>query len=96
MAVHIHIHDRRRVVRDAPHYIVVPSFVLQHKTSGKVISPYSAIPMGTEPDDWERVEKGFTLANQSAGTVGIGRVPWKTRSEAEAFLKNMQQKGLAR
>ena len=67
-------------------YTVIESFVLRNKHDGKTISPYGALPYGNA-SDWERVAKGWTVRNENNGTVGIGRAPWATKAEAEAFAK---------
>lgn len=66
---------------------IIESKVWNHKISGLNVSPYGATPWVTESDrdNWELVTRGYTwrLAN---GTVGLGRVPAKTREEAEDVM----------
>lgn len=63
---------------------VIPARTLVHKATGKVISPFSVLPFGTR-DDWEMVEKGFTIAWPD-GTTGCGRPPFETAAEAQAMI----------
>lgn len=62
---------------------VIPATTLRHKATGVTISPYSVLPFGA-PDDWERVESGFTVAHPD-GTTGLGRMPFATAAEAQAW-----------
>ena len=53
--------------------------------SGKTASLYGAHPHhGAGNGGWEIVTAGWSVANKD-GTVGCGRIPWKTEAEAEAF-----------
>jgi hypothetical protein len=80
--------------QDATHrernYEVVPySYDLHKPTGRKFTRGYGGPPgiRGSKPEDWEVVPAGFTVKNRSTGTTGIGREPWKTRGEAEQWLK---------
>lgn len=63
---------------------VIKSFVLRHKATGREISPYGTLPFGTY-DDWERVEKGWTLRNLNTNQIGLCRAPFTTCEEAEQY-----------
>lgn len=67
---------------------VVPSRVLVHR-SGRTASPYGAVPWtgapGDRESDWQVQDRGWTI-RWSDGTVGIGRQPFETREQAEAWL----------
>jgi hypothetical protein len=56
-------------------------------TSGKTASIYGAVPYLSEDDQkhWSIEVVGFTVRNNQTGTVGVGRAPWKTKTEAQAF-----------
>lgn len=70
---------------------VIESFSLVHKTTKLSISPYGSLPYG-EYADWEKVTRGFTIAWDD-GTVGTGRVPFKTREEAQTYLDAATARG---
>jgi hypothetical protein len=63
-------------------YEVVESKVLKHKVTGKIISIYSAV---TSADDWEVVTTGWTVHNPYTNQTGVGRPPWATQAEAQAY-----------
>ena len=62
---------------------VIPARVLRHKTSGRVVSPYGAVPWHgeVERDEWELIDRGWTWRLHD-GTIGLGRKPAATREEA--------------
>jgi hypothetical protein len=68
---------------------VIVSRVWLHK-SGRMASVYGACPWTGAPgdtrEDWKMVERGFTW-EMSNGTIGCGRVPAKTREEAEEIKR---------
>lgn len=57
-------------------------------TDGRTASIYGAAPWvsDAERDAWRIETVGFTVMHKKTGTVGIGRMPWKTRAEAEQWL----------
>jgi len=67
---------------------VIESRFWRHKGGAKA-SAYGAAPWtgmpGNEEKDWKLEPAGYTIV-WSDGTVGTGRVPFKSREEAEAFL----------
>lgn len=67
---------------------VIESKVWRH-TSGRTASIYGACPWTGRPGDtqadWQMETWGWTWEN-SNGTIGLGRVPAKTREEAEAVM----------
>jgi hypothetical protein len=67
---------------------VIESKTLVHKPSGRRVSPFGAVPWYTDEEakEWELVSAGYTIAWDD-GTVGIGRKPFATAAEAEAFIK---------
>jgi len=58
-----------------------------HK-SGATASIYGAAPWTDESDrcNWEVEKVGYTIQWED-GTVGMGRKPFESKEEAEAFLK---------
>lgn len=57
------------------------------RDDGRTASIYGAVPWtsaGEEPR-WEIATRGYTVRDAVSGTVGIGRVPWATRAEAQAW-----------
>lgn len=71
-----------------PRYEVIPSVRWFHKPTGRTASVYGSCPWfdGTAEADWERQVTGFTVRDNRRNTVGIGRKPWETREEAEAWV----------
>ena len=68
-------------------YEIIESKHWKH-TSGRTASIYGAVPYYNDHDakEWEIVSCGFTVRNLKTGTVGIGRPPFKTIEEAQAFI----------
>ena len=68
-------------------YEVIESRVWRHKVTGRKVSIYGALPFWGDSDkeSWEIVPQGWTVRNLKDGTVGIGRVPWKTQADAQAW-----------
>ncbi len=68
-------------------YTVIPSRAWRHKDTGQFASLYGAVPWTSSIDErnWETVTRGWTVRNERTGTVGIGRVPWKTEAEAQEW-----------
>jgi len=58
----------------------------QHET-GQTASIHGAVPWTSALDKsrWKVVEKGFTLYNPNTNQYGIGRKPFDTRQEAQAY-----------
>ena len=67
-------------------YEVLESRVWRH-TSGSTASIYGAAPWTALADapNWEVVSRGWTVRNPYTGQVGIGRQPFATREEADAY-----------
>jgi hypothetical protein len=67
---------------------VVPSRRWLH-TSGRTASLFGAVPWtgaaGDQEQDWSLEQVGFTW-EMSNGTIGMGRIPAKTRQEAERVM----------
>ena len=65
----------------------VKPYRVWERDDGKIASFYGAVPYHTEEEAkrWQIVDKGFTVYNPLTGQYGIGRKPWETREEAQAF-----------
>lgn len=75
---------------DASQYEVIEARRWKNRKTGATASIYGAVPWGGgngAKEDWEIQTTGFTVRNLRTGTVGIGRVPWASRSEAEAWVE---------
>jgi hypothetical protein len=72
-----------------PRYEVIESKRWQNN-AGRTASIYGAAPYLSQSqrvaEEWQIVTVGYTVRNLSDGTVGIGRVPWTTREEAQAWV----------
>jgi hypothetical protein len=57
------------------------------RDDGATASPYGAVPWlsDAERERWQMVTRGWTVQDNSRGTVGNGRTPYATREEAQAF-----------
>lgn len=68
---------------------VIESKSWKHKDSGSTASLYGAVPWsgapGDEKSDWVLETVGYTIRWDN-GTVGIGRMPFKSRKEADEWL----------
>lgn len=68
-------------------YEVLKSVCWVHVPSGNTASIYGAVPWtrDSEKKNWQHLDQGWTVRNPYNGTVGVGRIPWKTKEEAQAF-----------
>lgn len=67
---------------------VIPYRVWEHKESGRRVSIYSAKAWpDAENDQWELVTRGWTWKCDN-GTTGLGRVPAKTKEDAEQVMRD--------
>lgn len=73
-------------------YEIIESRVWIHATTGAKVSPYGAAPWCSEADrpNWTLTAVGYTVRDNRMGTVGIGRVPFLTREQAQVWV-NCQQ-----
>lgn len=68
-------------------YEVIESKAWIHALTGQTASIYGASPwfyMADRPN-WSIVSRGWTVRDNVNNTVGIGRVPWANRDEAQAW-----------
>jgi len=72
---------------------VIESLQWRNKRTGATASVYGAAPYVSDADakDWETEAVGFTWRNDN-GTVGLGRMPAKTREEAEAIMREFNDR----
>jgi hypothetical protein len=58
------------------------------RDDGASASIYGAVPWTSAAEEkrWKIVTRGYTVRDNVSGTVGIGRQPWKTREEAQAWV----------
>lgn len=64
---------------------VIESRVWVNSRTGATASIYGALPYIGDGAEWSIVADGWTWAMDN-NTIGCGRVPAKTRAEAEAFM----------
>jgi hypothetical protein len=66
---------------------IIESKHWKHST-GRTASIYGAVPWTSSDDavNWVVVSAGWTVYNTRTNTVGIGRKPFQTKAEAEAFI----------
>lgn len=76
---------------------VTEAIVWRHSNGGTA-SPYGACPWTNDNDkpNWRLEIAGYTLLDASSGTVGIGRVPFATRDEAQALADKLNAKSAER
>lgn len=65
---------------------VIPARAYVH-TDGRRASIYGAVPWTSDAGkaDWSIIETGFSIQHPD-GTIGLGRVPFKTREDAQAWV----------
>lgn len=58
------------------------------RDDGATASIYGAVPWTSSSEEkrWKIVPRGFTVRDNVSGTVGIGKQPWATRAEAQAWV----------
>jgi hypothetical protein len=68
-------------------YEVIESKAWKHD-DGRTASLYGAVPWTSSSEEkrWKIVPRGYTVRDNVQGTVGIGRQPWQTRAEAQAWV----------
>lgn len=65
---------------------VVKAYVWRH-ISGRTVSVGGAVPYhsAAECTEWEMIQVGWTIQHAD-GTRGIGRVPFTTQEDAQAWI----------
>lgn len=58
------------------------------RDDGRTFSIYGACPWNNAEERKRYVLEtvGFTVRDRLSGTVGVGRVPWKTCAEAQSWI----------
>lgn len=71
----------------AQRYEIIESKVYL-RDDGRTFSIHGACPWNNEVDKqrYTLEVRGYTVRDKQTNTVGIGRVPWKTREEAQAWI----------
>ena len=69
-------------------YTIIEAKQWRNSKTGATASIYGSCPYYSDADkpDWKIEVKGYTIRNERAGTVGIGRAPFATREEAQAWI----------
>ena len=66
-------------------YEVIESKAWVNPTKSFTVSIYGSPPSGP---GWEIKTLGFTVRNNRENRVGIGRVPWTNREDAQKWVDN--------
>lgn len=71
-------------------YEIIPSKHWVNLETGRTASIHGAVPYYTEREkfQWHIVQRGYTVRNVKTGTVGIGKMPWKTEAEAIEWVNS--------
>jgi hypothetical protein len=71
-------------------YEVTPSR-LWRRDDGRTASPYGACPWASKAEAarWKIEQAGWTVRDNQTGTIGLGRVPFKTESEAQEMASRL-------
>ena len=71
-------------------YEATPSRIWR-RDDGRTASPYGACPWTskTEAARWKIEQVGWTVRDNSTGTIGLGRVPFKTEQEAQEMASRL-------
>lgn len=64
------------------------------RDDGKQASLYGAVPYLSDAEKarWQVVERGWTVRDNHFNTVGMGRTPFATREEAQAFITKITER----
>lgn len=63
-----------------------------NQKTGQTASLYGAVPWTGSQGDWKLETRGWTWRLDN-GTIGLGRIPAKTREEAEAVMQEFNSRG---
>lgn len=70
--------------------VIIKSRRWKHKATGATASLYGAVPWSGAPgdrkEDWILEDVGYTIQWED-GTIGVGRPPFNSEAEAEAWLE---------
>ena len=72
-------------------YEVIESKRYRNTETGRTASIYGACPWYSPESKqyWTIETVGWTVRDNNTNTVGFGRVPFKTREEAQAFAESL-------
>lgn len=94
--------ERKRIMMQAQaklnkarRYTIIEARQWHNKTSGRTASIYGAIPWTsqTEAANWHIETIGWTVKDNKNGTIGLGRRPFQTFEEAQAWIDGLGLKG---
>ena len=76
-----------------PRIEVIPHRFWEH-TSGLKASLFGACPWtnAADKENWQVIERGWTWRDNRNGTIGLGRIPAKTREEAQELADKINAK----
>jgi len=71
-------------------YSVMP-YRYYRRDDGRTASIFGACPWVSAAEEirWSLVDGGFTVWDSLTNTSGLGRVPFKSRTEADAFVSKI-------
>lgn len=70
-------------------YTVLESRVWRNADTGARASIYGASPYRGDKGAWEIVSQGWTIRDNKNGTVGMGRAPFPSQADAQAFADRL-------
>jgi hypothetical protein len=64
---------------------------LWRRDDGRTASPYGACPWTSKAEAarWKLERVGWTVRDNQTGTIGLGRVPFKTEEEAQEMASRL-------
>jgi hypothetical protein len=64
---------------------------LWRRDDGRTASPYGACPWTSKAEAarWKLEQVGWTVRDNQTGTIGLGRVPFKTEEEAQEMASRL-------
>jgi hypothetical protein len=71
-------------------YEATPSRIWR-RDDGRTASPYGACPWTSKAEAarWKIEQVGWTVRDNSTGTIGLGRAPFKTEDEAREMASRL-------
>lgn len=74
-------------------YTPIASYIWK-RDDGMKASIYGACPWTSAAEEprWKMVMTGWTVRDMKTGTVGIGKIPWDTKADAEAWIDEYESR----
>ena len=74
-------------------YLTIRPHRIWKNIDGRTASIFGAAPYTGNNEDgaWAIVEAGFTIFNSRSGTCGIGRKPFESKAEGQAWLDEQRK-----